>query len=132
MKAFVPCLALLLVGCIHKPSAQHLMGAVPGAVQAPPPNPALVSSCETTRTWHNIWVLSGTVFGALGGAGGTADAISTDKNFQTGVDVGLIAAGVLGAISSGAAGITADTYSTDNCAQILQQAANASVVAAPQ
>jgi hypothetical protein len=81
-------------------------------------------------TWHNIWVLSGTVLGGVGGAGGTADAVSTDHNVQTGIAIGIAAAGLLGAISTAAAGITANTYSNDNCPAILQQNVNSS--AAPQ
>jgi len=127
MKAMsVSVLALLLVGCIHQPTAQHTLGAV----QAPPPNPALVASCNNTMSWHNAWVLAGTVLGGVGGAGGAVDAVSTDHNVQTGIAIGIAAAGLLGAISTAAAGITANTYSNDNCPAILQQNVNSS--AAPQ
>lgn len=125
MKAFcLPLLGVLLVGCIHEPLAAHPLGGPANA--PPPPDPARVASCKSTRSWHNAWVLAGTVFGGLSGAGGAADALSSDKGVQTGIGIGVISAGVLAAISSTAAGFTADSYATDNCQQILQQAADAS------
>jgi hypothetical protein len=123
-------LGMSSVGCIHEPVALHLMGGPLGTAPPPAPDPARVASCKTTKNWHNAWILAGTIFGGLSGAGGAADAISSDKGVQTGVGIGVISAGVLAAISSTAAGFTSDTYATDNCQQILQQAADASAATA--
>jgi hypothetical protein len=119
-------LALGLVGCIHEPTGEHLLGAKLGDAAPPPPSPALVASCQTTRTWHNMWVLTGSVFGGAGGLTGAAATISSNTTVQQGIAIGAIAAGLFGAISTAAAGITADSYATENCQQILQQAAAAS------
>lgn len=116
-------LGMSSVGCIHEPMAQHLMGGPPAP---PPPDQSRVAACEKTKNWHNAWVLMGTIFGGIAGSGGAADALSTDKNVQTGIGIGVVASGVLAAVSSTAAGFEADTYSTNNCQQILQQAADAS------
>lgn len=129
MKALFCVPLLLVVGCIHKPVARHPMGASATSTQAP--DPAQVASCEKTRTWHNVWILSGTVFGGVASSGGAADALTTNKNVQTGVGVGVIAAGILAATSAAAAGITADTYATGNCQQILQQSADAAPPPSP-
>jgi hypothetical protein len=113
--AFTP----LLVGCIHEPVAGSLAVA-PGTSG---PSAQQVSSCRTTRTWHNIWTIAGTVFGGAAGAQGTADAVVKDQTTQTAIGIGVASAGVLAAISAAAAGIEADAYSTDNCQAILSQAA---------
>lgn len=122
-------LALMTVGCIHEPTMDSVGAPAPGTPPPPAPPAAAVSSCETTRTWHNIWVLSGTVFGGLGGSGATVDALSSDHNVQTGLSIGVAAAAVLGGLATAAAGITSDTYATDNCQQILQQLVAASAAA---
>ncbi len=122
MKASL-CLPLfaLMVGCIHEPTSSHALGAPVG----PPPNPEVVSSCRTTRTWHNVWVIAGTIFGGAGGATGTASAITKDQGVQEGVAIGAAGAALFAAISGAAAGIESDQYATDGCQQILQQAADA-------
>lgn len=117
---YLPLLATL-VGCIHAPTAQG--SVTPGSVAAP--SPVLVASCQKTMDWHNAWVIAGTVFGGLAGSGGAADALTTNKTAQTGVGISVIGTGILGGIATTAAGITANTYATNGCAQILQQAANA-------
>ena len=119
-------LALGLVGCIHEPTGEHLLGAKLGDAPPPPPAPALVASCQSTRTWHNIWVLAGSVFGGAGGLTGAAATISSNSTVQEGIAIGAVTAGLIGAVSTAAAGITADSYSTQNCQQILQQSAAAS------
>jgi hypothetical protein len=110
-----------LVGCIHAPMAQG--GVAPGSV--PAPSPLMVASCQKTMDWHNAWVVAGAVFGGLSGAGGAADALTTNKTAQTGVGIGVIGSGIFGAVATTAAGVTANTYATEGCAQILQQAVNA-------
>lgn len=113
-------LAVLLPGCIRAPTAHpHL-----GIATAPPP-PALVPACQTLRTWQNVWVVSGTILSALGGSAGGAEALSTDKGYQTGVAIGALAAGVLAAVATTAAGIDASSYALDDCQVVLQQAADA-------
>lgn len=118
-------LSLSSVGCIHEPIAIHHYGGAFGAAP-PPPDATRVASCKTTRSWHNFWVLAGSVFGGAGGAGGTADALTDNKDVQLGIGIAVAVAGVFGAIATAAAGITSETYATDNCEQILQQAADAS------
>ncbi len=118
----IPVLAVFLVGCIKEPVGVHLVGAAPTT----PPDPARVASCKSTRTWHTIWVLSGSIFGGAAGAGGGAAAGFDNTNVKTGIAIGVAASGLLAAISTAAAGIEADQYSTDNCQQILQQDANVS------
>jgi branched-subunit amino acid ABC-type transport system permease component len=131
MKALfcVPVFALL-VGCIHEPVASHLMGGAPEKA-TPPPDPAKVSACKTERTWHNVWVLSGTVLGGAGGLSGSMSAVSSDPNVQRDVAIGAAVAAVLAGLASAAAGITADNYSTDNCPQILQEAADSAPEPSP-
>jgi hypothetical protein len=124
-------LAAMLVGCIREPTS-NLMGApAPGTPPPQPPPASEVQSCESTRTWHNIWVLSGTLFAGIGGAGGTVSAIDANDshNVQVGLGIGIAAAAVLGGLATAAAGITADNYSTDNCPAILQQQAAATAAA---
>jgi hypothetical protein len=116
---------LVLMGCIHRPAADHLLGTEPGVTPPPPPTQAVVDACEKTRTWHNVWTLLGSGFAAVAGAEGAEDALTSNKTVQTGVGIGTIAAGVIAAVSGTAAGITSDTYSTANCSQILLAAANA-------
>ena len=113
-------LCLPLVGCIHAPQGQHLLGAS----QAAPPSPAAVASCEKTRTWHNTWTLGGMVLGGIAGAGGGVDAVDSNKSVQTAVGVTAVVAGVLAAAATAAGGIEADTYSTNGCAAVLQANAN--------
>ena len=123
MKA-LSCLALsvLLVGCIHAPQGH---ARTLGATAMTPPNPAQVAACEKTRNWHNAWVLSGTILAGLAGAGGGVSGFDSDKTVQTGVGISAIAAGVLAAISTGAAGIESDTYATNGCPAVLLAQANA-------
>ena len=115
-------LPLALVGCLHAPVGKpHMMGA-----EVTPPNPAVVSACESTRTWHNTWSMIGTIFGGLAGAGGTVDGLAQNNaGVQTGAAIGAAGSGIIAAISATASSIEADTYATNNCAAILQQAANA-------
>jgi hypothetical protein len=120
-------LCLPLVGCIHAPQAQHLLGAS----SMPPPSPAAVASCEKTRTWHNVWTMSGVVFGGVAGAGGGIDAAVSNKGVQEGMGVTAVVAGVLAAVSTAAGGFESDTYSTNNCAAVLQANANAIFNPAP-
>lgn len=122
MKKLALCLVLALTGCIRAPAAGGL-GVAPGT---PAPSPQQVSSCETTRTWHNIWTISASLFGAAAGAQGGADAISTNHDVQVGIGIGVAASGLLAAVSATAAGMEADTYSTNNCQTVLSQAANVS------
>ncbi len=117
MKHFAPVISLVLLGCIHEP--EHRAGAIPGV---PVPSPAQVSSCESTRSWHNFWVMSGAFFGAAVGAEGSADAVTTNKTAQAGIGIGTATSGVLAAVSAAAAGIEADTYASSNCQAILSQA----------
>jgi hypothetical protein len=117
------CLAPFLVGCIHKPTADHLLADSPNP--PPPPSPTAVAACEKTREWQNIWTITGTLASGLAGSGGAADALDKNTTVQTGVGVTVIVMGVLAAVSTTASGIDANTYATDNCSSILQQAANA-------
>ena len=117
-------LSMSSMGCIQMPAAHPRLGGALGA--APPPDPTRVASCKTTRSWHNFWVLAGSVFGGIGGAGGPITALTDDKNAQLDIGIGIGVAGVFALISTTAAGITADTFATDNCEQILQQAPDAS------
>ena len=120
-------LCLPLVGCIHAPQGQHLLGAT----QAAPPSPAAVASCEKTRTWHNTWTLGGMVLGGVAGAGGSVDAVDSNKGVQTAMGITAAVAGVLAVASTAAGGIEADIYSTNNCAAVLQANANIVFAAAP-
>jgi hypothetical protein len=124
-------LPLVCIGCIREPTS-NLMGApAPGTPPPPAPPASEVQACESTRTWHNVWVLSGTVLGGIGGAGGTVTAVDSNDshNVQVGLGIGIAAAAVLGGLATAAAGITADNYSTDNCPSILQQQAAAAAAA---
>jgi hypothetical protein len=121
--AILAVLALSLVGCLHEPQViphDSLLGAEDRAVE--PPTPAQVASCKSTRSWHNFWILSSAILGGAGGATGAGAAISDDKTVQEGVAIGAVSAGILAAFSTAEAGITADTYSTNNCVQVLQSA----------
>jgi hypothetical protein len=112
-------LMLAATGCISvHPSKFGLPAGTPA------PTPAQIDSCEKTRTWHNVWTMLGTVFGAGAGAGGTASAITQDKTAQEAVAISAAGSGLLAAISTTAAGIEADNYSTDNCPAILSAAAS--------
>jgi hypothetical protein len=120
----LPVLCLALVGCIHEPSGS--VAVVPGT---PGPTPQQVSSCQTTRTWHNIWTITATLFGGAAGAQATVDAAVSDKTVQTATAIGGAASGVLAAVSAAAGGIEAETYATDNCQVVLVQAAAGAEVA---
>ena len=122
MKA-LPLLCLALVGCIHAPAAGSI-GVTPGT---PGPSQAQISSCETTRTWQNVWTITATVFGGAAGAQGGADAVVTDKTAQTGIAIGVAASGVIAAVAAAAGGIESSTYATDNCQTVLSQAASVAV-----
>ena len=114
-------LAITSAGCLHVPQGQaHLMGAT--MTQAP--NPVQLASCEKTRTWHNVWVISGTILGGLAGAGGGVSGLDSDKNVQLGVGISAIVAGVMAAVSTAVAGVESDTYATNGCPAILQAQAN--------
>jgi hypothetical protein len=116
MKYLLP-LCLVLVGCIHEPTA--VVGLAPGT---PAPNPRQISSCENTRNWHNIWTIAATIFGGGAGAQGAVDAADSDKKVQTAMGIGAAATGILAAVSTLAAGMDADAFSTDNCETILSEA----------
>jgi len=122
-------LCLPLVGCIHAPQGQHLLGA--SSASLPPPSPAAVASCEKTRTWHNAWTLGGMVLGGVAGAGGSVDAVDSNKGVQTAMGITAAVAGVLAVASTAAGGIEADIYSTNNCAAVLQANANIVFAATP-
>lgn len=112
---------LALTGCIHEPVARL---AAPVNVT---PDTAQVAACEKTRTWHNIWVFSGITLGAVSGAGGGVDAVVSDKTAQEAVGITAVVAGILAAVSTGAAGIEADSYATSDCAVVLQANTNANL-----
>jgi hypothetical protein len=109
-------LCLTLLGCIHRPTGS--LALTPGT---PAPTPQQVSSCESALTWHNVWTLLGAGMGGVAGAEGSIDAVTTNKTVQTGVGIGVAAAGVLAAISGVAAGIESSSYATGNCQVILSQ-----------
>jgi hypothetical protein len=119
---------VIIDGCI----AVHPISVVPGQglrVAPPPipPNPILVQSCESTRTAHNTWTLLGAFFGGAAGTSGAVDAVTTNKTVQAAVGIGIAASGILAAISTTAASIEADNYSTNGCAAILSAAAASSL-----
>jgi hypothetical protein len=125
MKYLAIALCFCAVGCIRAPAAGGL-GIAPGT---PAPTPQQVSSCETTRTWQNIWTVAASVFSAAAGAQGGADTAFTDKTAQTGIAIGAAASGVIAAVAATAGGIESNTYATDNCQVILTQAASVGVQA---
>lgn len=107
------------LSCIRYPTAQPELTAM----GTPPPSPAQVSACETTRSWHNIWTMTGTVFGGAAGASGTVNALTQDKNAQLGLSIGVATSGIVAAVAAAAAGFEADNYSTQNCSVVLSRAA---------
>jgi hypothetical protein len=118
MKKAALLLPFLLVGCIHEPASRPHTGMM----ATPPPPAALVASCQSARTWHNWWVLSGALFSGLGGSGATVSAVSQnmDHTEQTALNVSVAVAAVYGGLAGAAAGITADSYSQNNCPAVLQ------------
>lgn len=106
------------VSCIGRPEPRMGLATAPS-----PPTATQVSNCESTRTWHNIWTMTGTVFGGLAGASGAADSVTQDKNAQLGIGIGVATSGVIAAVAAAAAGIEADNYSTENCTVVLSAAA---------
>lgn len=87
-----------------------------------PPSPALVQSCESTRTAHNNWTIVASILGASAGAGGGLDATTSDKGVQTGIGVASVLTGVLAAGATTVSSIEANQYASDNCAAVLTQA----------
>ena len=109
-------------GCIQLPAAKF------GGVAAPPPSPSQIAACQKTRTWHNIWTMSGVIWGALSGAGGGLESLTSDKTAQTGIAIAAAGAGVLALISTTAAGFDADSFSQNNCQDILSAAQSAGML----
>lgn len=118
-RALVIVLLTALPGCIGRPPAR-----TPGLLGGPAtPSPKQVSDCESLRTQHNAWVLLGTIFGTVAGAGGSAAGfVQNDHDMQLGIGIGAAASGLLGAISTTVAGFSADSYSTKNCNDVLKNA----------
>lgn len=116
--ALFGCLSVLS-GClrVNQPPARSLMQEA-----LPPPNPALVQSCESTRTAHNTWTLVASLLGASAGAGGGLEATTHDQGVQTGLGVGAVLTGILAAGATTVSSIEANQYASDNCATVLTQA----------
>src|SRR5580692_7378512 len=83
MKLVPVLLCLSLVGCIREPAGRP--GVSPGT---PAPSPQQVSSCESTRSWHNAWILVGAALSGAAGAEGSADAITTNTTARDGISIG--------------------------------------------
>jgi len=115
---YLPILCLTLIGCIHAPMAGSI-GVAPGTTG---PTQSQINSCETTRTWQNIWSIVATVGGGAAGAQGGVDAVVTDKTAQTGIAIGVATTGILAAVAAAAGGIESNTYAADNCQTVLSQA----------
>jgi hypothetical protein len=115
-------LCLSVSGCIavHPPKPPKL--GLTLEAPAPPPSQAAVTSCEATRNSHNTWTLLGVIFGGVAGMSGVADAVTTNKDAQAGVGVGVAVSGIFAAVATTVASFEADAYSQGNCANILTQA----------
>jgi hypothetical protein len=108
---------LLATGCIP--------AAYPKAFTVTAATPTEVASCKNTQSWHNAWVVLGAVLGAASGAGGGITSQLTDTGQKLGVGIAAASSGALAALATAFAGVTAGTFSENNCPTVLQQAANA-------
>lgn len=115
----LPLLVLLLAlsSCIRPVAARSPV------FRAEPPTPQQIASCEGVRRAHNWWVVLGAFFGAGSGVSGVSTIASSDSNVQLGIGIASAASGALGTLFTALAGITADTYATENCQTVLQEAA---------
>jgi hypothetical protein len=111
-------LFLSVSGCIKVPPPK--MGASLNG--APPPTQAQVSSCESLRSAHNTWTTIGAIAGGVAGASGPADAVISNKTAQEAIGMGVGVTGVLALVATTVAGLKANEYTQDNCANILSLA----------
>jgi len=111
-------LLLLLAGCIQPVTAHSPV------FRAEVPTQQQVSHCQGVRTAHNWWIVLGALFGAGSGASGVSTIATDDQGVKLGIGIATAAAGGLATLFTALAGISADTYSTDNCQTILQEAAS--------
>lgn len=89
------------------------------------PTTQQIASCKSTRTWHNIWIVLGAFFGAGSGLSGALTPLVTgDQNAPLGLGIASAASGGVAALMTALAGVSAETYSLDDCQTILEQAAN--------
>jgi hypothetical protein len=108
------CFFLLATGCIQMPSHYPVMGVDPS-----PPSPNLVAGCNKVRTWHNIWTVMATIFGAGTGVSVISALVPDDRTAQLGIAIAAGISGLFGTVSTSLAGIEANAYSNGNCAVIL-------------
>lgn len=108
-------LLLLTMGCL--PASYPMM-----APKAETVSPTQVASCKNTQNWHNAWVVLGAILGATSGAGGGIVSQLSDTGQKLGVGIAAASSGALAALATAFAGVTAGTFSQDNCPVILQQA----------
>jgi hypothetical protein len=102
-------LCLLLMGCI----------SVTPTVAVTPENSAKISSCESTATLHNGFVLGGIGVGAISaGMAGVAAAEPGNKGLQQGMAVGAAAAAGVAALAAGGAGLTAASFTGNRCTDV--------------
>jgi len=120
----LPVLVATLGGCLHEPQAVIHNSMLGAERVSESPTEAQIESCKSTRSWHNFWILTGSLLGGAGGATGAGAAITTDKSVQEGIAIGAVSAGIFAAFATAEAGITADAYSTNGCVEVLQKAAS--------
>ena len=102
-------LCFLLVGCI----------SVTPTVPVTPENSAKISSCESTATLHNGFVLGGIGVGAVSAGMAGVAAASSDKGLQQGLAIGAAAAAGVTALATGGAGLTAASFTGNRCTEIV-------------
>ena len=108
--AILACLAMTQGACI----------SVNPTVPVTPANQQQVSSCESTATLHNGFVLGGI---GLGGAStvvsGVAAATTNDKTAQVDLAIGAAVGAGLAAAAAGGAGLTAASFTSARCTDFV-------------
>ena len=105
-----PLACLLLVsGCISSAPI----------VPVTPANTAQVSSCESSATVHNDFVIGGFVLGGITAGLGAAGAVATDSTAKT--DLAISAAAVGGAmlIDTAITGFSAQNFANSQCTSVV-------------
>jgi len=101
--------ALLLSGCISSAPT----------VPITPSNQAQITSCESTATQHDGYVIAGFVVGGAGAGLGASVAAVSDPSVKTGLGIGAAGAAAVGVTLEALAELTESNFTNSKCGDVV-------------
>jgi hypothetical protein len=122
MKALALALCITFTGCLS---------AAP-IVPVTPANQAQVQTCQSTASLHNGVVIGDFTIGAGATAIGSIGALVSDSTTKTDLAITTAVLGGLSAVGIAVAGLTAQSFTNDQCGAVVGPLPMKRVVLAPE